>query len=191
MLIDVDENSGKILSANQTSVLNMYGYSLQVFKLRLQDLDVIEPGVHANLRAAPGAWFWKPTTDVWVLHRKKDESLLPLEAVASVLNFLANVCSSHFARQPRAKTEEEIKTQYHRFIRKPCRRFAWCSLCLWFGREVCVWKRTDGRSLWMPQLLEGGHAHDSIVCIQKMVEGACMGKSIAPCSRWRSHRSHL
>lgn len=161
MLIDVDENSGKILSANQASA-NMYGYSLQEFlKLRLQDLDVIEPGVHITYEERLSLILKNQRQTFEVLHRKKDESLLPLEAVASVFELSGKRVQLAILRDitARKKAEEEIKLQY-RFIESLAAASPDVVYVYDLEEEKYVYgneRMAEAYGYPLPQLLEGGH----------------------------------
>lgn len=161
MLMDAEEDIGKILSANPVSAA-MYSYTLDEFlKLRIQDLDVIEPGVHISFEERQALIQKNNRQTFEVLHRKKDGTLFPLEAVASVFELSGKRVQMAMLRDitQRKKAEEEIKLQY-RFIESLAAASPDVVYVYDLEQEKYVYgneRMAEAYGHPLPQILEGGH----------------------------------
>ena len=116
LIISLDDQPGKIISANPAAAA-VHGYALHDFvKLNLKDIDrEASTGVSFNQRAM--SLMEKGKQNFEVVHYKKDGSLISLDVVASVIEVSGKryMLSIERDNSLKKKAEEEIQLQY-RFI---------------------------------------------------------------------------
>lgn len=117
IIVDIEENPGKILSAN-ASAAQMYGYSISEFLTKtIPLLDVITDFAPYTFEERVEKLQIVGKQVFEVVHRKKDGSEFPLEVMASIFEVSGKKYMLGIERDitQRKKDEEEIKLQY-RFI---------------------------------------------------------------------------
>jgi PAS domain S-box-containing protein len=116
LIIDLDENPGKIISANPAAA-SIYGYSLHEFlQLNLKDVDS-HPQIGISFEERANQLKELGRQNFEVVHYHKDGSHIPLEVVATVIDVSEKKYLLAIERDIslRKKAEEEIQLQY-RFI---------------------------------------------------------------------------
>jgi PAS domain S-box-containing protein len=117
MLLDIDGDPGRILSANPATAA-MYGYSMaELLKLRIQDIDVVEPGIHLTYRERVLNLIENKRQTFEVVHRRKDGSVFPLEVVGAVIEISGKRVNMAIMRDisARKKAEEALRESEQRF----------------------------------------------------------------------------
>ena len=114
MLLDVEENPGKITSANPASA-TLYGYTLpELLSMNIKDLDVITSSNQITFEERTQLIAKEKRQIFEVTHKKKDGTIFPLEVIASRFDVSGKRLELVFMRDitSRKKNEEEIRMQY-------------------------------------------------------------------------------
>lgn len=105
-------DAGKIITANQAAA-EMHGYTIDELKtLKITDLDTEEAAKPAGDRIARmlrGEWI-----NAVITHRRKDETIFPVEISAGLVDYDGRKCILAFDRDvtEKAEADEEIRRNY-------------------------------------------------------------------------------